>query len=475
MGMKNLPGGAALLSWILFAPYAGAHAQGRCRNMTPAQMREAAIAAIRVCTPGAKQECGEGEARGSRVCNGVGTAWGACVPAVVAKPWLLRSYGAKGDGASDDTAAIRKALAGGAKDLDGEGREYWINDSEISVPTGMTLRNLHLVAHPGKPADGQGVKILRIENANSVQIVNVSITVRPNNAGTASGDTQVDLAAVNASAVIWNRNSHGTNIEDVRVAGNFVGAAIRVVQSNTVRVIRPHIHDFYYSSPKASRYELILALWGSSADDLWIHNPRIENVGGRIAGGEPLTSHYQTDGITLSDTKRARIDGAVISRVGEGIDVTGSSGNLDFLIEHSRVEQVDVGIKVCNSAVRGLVRGNVVTDAGLNAFMVCGPSERGLPYVTSEITLDQNTAIRTGNEHWRNNDDGGIAFELVSGSEGSAYPACSIKNVVIKNSKSFGGPGTRYGFYNKVPGGCGNFVSNSDSSGHSVEGTGGYW
>jgi hypothetical protein len=113
----------------------------------------------------------------------------------------------------------------------------------------------------------------------------------------------------------------------------------------------------------------------SNNQDCEFENLRVE----RLTGDDRAYKTRYTRGIAAGGNRRCRLISPVVSVVDQGIDISGSDGNIDLIISGARVSECCTwGIKLANSAVNVTVSGAVVQQCGSSCYVVSGPSEARL-------------------------------------------------------------------------------------------------
>lgn len=189
----------------------------------------------------------------------------------------LRSFGAAGDGAADDSAALARALRG-SQDfcLDGQGATYRVSGT-LEVSSDLCLRNATLVQSLA-PVDttpfirrhcqvGENASLIvdcgnptipprdlaRLSRALSVR----TLLIRPQEGGLAIRVTldrlKVDrgLFAESGSrtdsAGIWLEGAARVDFRDVEITGNGKGFGLLLIRSRNVTLTNLHIHDMVWA------------------------------------------------------------------------------------------------------------------------------------------------------------------------------------------------------------------------------------
>lgn len=312
-------------------------------------------------------------------------------------------FGAVGDGVTDDTAALQRALNSGRPVRLGERKTYALS------------RRLTVPSHGGLIGDGTATLIAR-----AAGFASTDITVR--------GRYKADSSVIDASGMVvppytpndgvvlrgfklryeWTegryldgivaRNVQGLLIERVEISGFPIGSGIKVASVRGDSAIRDNIvRDFSSDTSFAVTYAgAIPQITGIEVD-----NDRVNGIGtqglsiasNRIAnltvGPVMRAAHgYQSDGINVASQHAdgVVIEGNEISNVGEGIDMFGVRGR----IRHNVVTDAYVfGIKLIHGASYNEVAFNRVERAGLAGIVLSGSASASQGtehnYVTDNI------------------------------------------------------------------------------------------
>lgn len=276
-------------------------------------------------------------------------------------PVSLLALGCVGDGHSDDTVALRKAIDLGIP-LTGEGRWYGVRN--LRVTPGLDMEDVNLRAVSPKPVGA----LLDVTGPASVRLARFKID-RAASVG-ATMERSVALRIIGAS---------GVDLEDCEVFGGGTGTGMFLIRCKAVRHQRSSIHDMTWTETYDPGHggERIQGIRHQDCDDVELRDSRLANLTGSIAGAEAWP--YQTDGLVFGNSRNFRVLGGSATRVGEAIDCAGSGFNRDFLIDGFNTDQTgSFGIKVVSSGQNGMVLNSVHREPGL-AGCVTGGSSGGVP------------------------------------------------------------------------------------------------
>jgi hypothetical protein len=359
-------------------------------------------------------------------------AWSSCT-------LTLRSFGAKGDGVTNDLAAINKALslAGNPNkcELTGENLKYIVKGSIKNA--GLTSVVLSY---------GSFYQLDTAEDIKTFYLTNAKVQLRKI---IVNRGNHTRAGSYPYSAGIWVENSSNVYMRDVTVTGDGYGAGIKVVLSTNVYLLRLNVVNMRWSTPSPPTGEQIIGIWIVRSSEVKLENPTVKNLTGE--SGKGYYEALQTDGINFSGTKNVNVSYAYIENTGEGIDFTGSRGNSDFVVQDSTIVNADSwAFKFANSAVRGLIKDSKAIGAGYGGFVASGPSSPDLALKTSDITFLRCSAVDTGkNPYNRWNKNSTAGFWVMQSQYDLDYP----KRIRIIDSASTGSSDkvTKYGIYSQLP------------------------
>lgn len=267
-----------------------------------------------------------------------------------------------GDGTTNDAAAIVTAMnaaISAGKPLAGTIGKVYAVSGQVTVPGGLTWRNAHLKQLA--PASSTSLRTILSTGHSGHRWSRIKINI--NGDGTyGSIEDYRGFSIASGSDMI---------LEDLEVTGNNLLSAIVINACEDVRLVRPYVHDIAFtlgSDPGDDRINGIRVVGGKNVS---IIDPIAEDLTGDFGTG---SKRKYTRGITVSGgTQGLRITGGRVENIDQGIDITGSDGAVDFLIEGVLVKKPNSwGIKIANSPKRGKIIGNHVIEAGYGAYVVSG-------------------------------------------------------------------------------------------------------
>jgi Right handed beta helix region len=348
-----------------------------------------------------------------------------------AEPKTLRSFGAIGDGETDDRAAIQKALTESqGNPLDGEGASYAVRGNiEVSGPVDLcnaTIRQVQepadvrrffpSVSNPEPPLvdppealrgmigglpwlDAAGVATYAEDPTLSVADIDA---IRPSIVlrtlfirGTEDKPVSVRLEKIrilrgdhpetggrNDGAGLMIASGSPVLLRDVEVTGHGKGAGVQLVGCREARLERLNIHDMHWSLYPGDIMPTAASL---KADWGWNNNPIYEFRGNRFARvriQEQLSGLYLTmcDGVELIESTVERlgveIDGVFHPWQADGITV-GRSRNVTM--RDCRISDVWEGIDFTGALCENFHQENItIADTFSYGFKYAHPKKNGL-------------------------------------------------------------------------------------------------
>lgn len=331
----------------------------------------------------------------------------------------LRSFGAQGDGITDDSRALSHAFDESDRQcLDGERRSYRVTGT-LRVTKNLCLRNARLVqaSHPvdttpfirrscpnlqdpvavvdcGDPPIPAG----QLERLNESLFVR-TLLIRPGDehdrlkvnldhvvidrGSYAAGGSRTD------SAGIWLEGAERVDFRDVEITGNGKGFGLLLIRSNNVTLTNLYIHDLvwapYHGDLPLTEARVAAAGWNAGA----IHEFRAKGPGIPAAKFYGVRIQEQLACAFLSEVRHVRIEHARIERCmasfvdgdlpwqTDGLDIGQSSSDIrvNGAVIDSIWEAIDV---VANgSGIDGLVVSNLSVSNAFSFGLKLGYRLRG--------------------------------------------------------------------------------------------------
>lgn len=244
----------------------------------------------------------------------------------------VRWYGAKGDGANDDTLALVKALRYFTDHRDGE-------FGTVVVPQGTYLVSAQLTVLPNVNiiGEGMGVSVIKYGNESSYLFVcnpgeqNVSFA---------------DLTLINPQRLILFKDASDVAFRNVE----FIGGIVRIETGSNILIADCRFFDNLGKSAYASDNVDNAILIGNT-----VINPE--------QGGFNLSGHrnsYAANNTVISDER--------IQSGYAGIRLPNSAEN--NLIENNTIIGTDRGIFVLTSSENNTIRNNIIKETRLQGIFV---------------------------------------------------------------------------------------------------------
>lgn len=301
-------------------------------------------------------------------------------PATAAVP--LRQFGARGDGVSDDTAALKHALATG-RPLDGGGQVYGVRGDLNAGRSFRGLANCTL----RQLAPTLRVRTLTIDGASNFRLANVAFQ-----RGRADDEAGV-LRDLIENAALWITGCSGFVLDHVTVSGGGFGTGVMISESHGFQVVDLTVRDVVYRRHQRPTNDVFQGLWINRGKDFDLIRPVVRNLGGQDDQG---FTHDNNRAIAIGGSSNFRVRDIDLSDCGQGLDVTGTEGNRNFQVTGGVVRDCwTFGFKFANSASGGAISGGRAERCGLAGFVVSGPTE-GVDPPSQDITFSDCTAIDCG-------------------------------------------------------------------------------
>lgn len=380
------------------------------------------------------------------------SAW----PAQAVNPNLKTTYGAVGDGITDDTAAVQAALDNGAR-VDVPAGTYRITDDlefvESSHLRGTSGAILSIEGDHEIFGDGtRNVSLfdLTIERSTSANTA-VKSVIRLFRADGATFDNLVINNAKTTAPVIlvagrWENTSNANTCYNIRVTNNTIQDYQRIEAGGLgpgsgegvkgTGILVAHCRTFDISN-------------NSIDDNQRFFSPSSNNI------------NFQGAGIAMSSSIYGVVSGNVIDYAGQGIDVGGgynipsrSSADLaqnvsnglrgaQFVSIHNNVirDTYIAGIKIVNGASNNEITNNEVTRSGLaGIWLIPGNSASKDGTVVRNNIISANTVTDSGagpGEDGWSQTLAGSAIVIEFATPDSSYPGADARvrsNIITQNS-----------------------------------------
>lgn len=350
-----------------------------------------------------------------------------------ARPAGLTSFGARGDGRTDDTAAVLRALRSG-RPVDGAGRTYAVSGSLRPGPgfrglSGCVLRQLD-------PSGRE--RTLFVEGAGGFRLSGVRV-LRASRGD--DGFTQRDMME---NAGIWLQDCSDFDLGGVQVSGGGVGTGLVINQCRAFTAADLQVSQIRYRRRERPADDILQGIWINRCSDFDVVRPRVFDLGGQDALG---FSRDNNRAIAVGGSRRFRIQDLDVADCGQGLDVTGSEGNREFVILRGRARRCWTwGFKLANSAQVACVTDAAAQDCGLGGFVVSGRSELADP-PPGAIAVLGCRAVDCGRP---GGPETTFGFGVLRARPDPDYPR-RVRFVRCEASDLRAQAGMKWGFFNEIP------------------------
>jgi hypothetical protein len=310
---------------------------------------------------------------------------------LVARSWSTdgsvdpRDFGAIGNGFANDTAAVMACLRtafDSGRPVDGGEAVFAVSGNlHVERRAHPWIRSLRL--RQLSPSDDR--KTLNLVDCESIRIDQLEIDV--------GADKR--RGYMNESGGLWIEGGSGHQINNVEVFGHGKNSLIAIRNTRGSSYAHLRVHDCEFDDRRAAD-DLIQGIWLNGNIDCVVESPRVWNLVGNALFKGRAFRNLRTRGVALGGNLRCRIVEPIVRDVDQGIDFSGSDGNVDCRVSGGRAFQcTSVGLKFANSAQNCRASAFISERCGAQGFLVSGPSEV-LPHLTSAIELSDCVALDSG-------------------------------------------------------------------------------
>lgn len=347
----------------------------------------------------------------------------------------LESFGAVGDGSTDDSAKVQAALNSGYPIVGTPGKTYALA-SEIALPATFSLGMARFIdIAPG----GTSRRLFNGSATTSGKKAKFyEIYINRNGSGTGG--------AVGTAAAIWLTGFEKVETRGVEITGADRGNGIVTASCTNVSHDAPYIHDMTYgnSTASAATDDQIQGIWTINDKRVNINDPRIINMTGQWSGQASFARFSR--GIAVGGSVDVTITSPQIDNVDQGIDFTGDMVPDRYTIQGGSVNNCFTwGVKAANSARDGKVIGVTAYACGNGGFVASAPGAgfTGAQY-TGRLVFIGCHAIACGSTYW-NGLSNTAGFRISSSATYTDQP----RDIKFIGCGAYGdGASMKYGFCN---------------------------
>ena len=343
-----------------------------------------------------------------------------------------RTFGARADGRSDDTAPLLRALASG-RPVDGGGRTYgvsgWLRPgAAFAGLSNCTIRQLDLFDRS---------RTLFIEEAKGFGLRNVAVMRGGQN------DDALIQRDMQDKAGIWLEGCSDFTLDAVSVTGGGIGTGLVISACRSFTASDCQVAHILYRRTQRPSDDMIQGIWINRSSDFTLTRAKVSDLGGQDSQG---ASRDNNRAVAISGSARFKIVDLDVSQCGQGLDVTGTEGNHQFVVSGGHARDCWTwGFKFANSAQNGRITGAVAERCGLGGFVVSSRTEAANP-PPQDVVFEGCTALDCGRPDSPNTMFG---FGVINTHFETDYPrrVRFIRCVAADRRPS---PGMKWGFYNVI-------------------------
>lgn len=376
------------------------------------------------------------------------------------------SFGAVGNGAANDLEVLQAAFTHATRTglpVDGGDAVFGVRGRiHVSAAQNPWIKSLRL--RQLEPANG--VSTLHFEKCDAIRIEQLQIDV--------GGSRRI--GDMNSTFGLWIEGGVGHTVANVEVFGDGKNSLIGLWRTATSTYTNLVAREAQFDDVGAQD-DVMQGIWLYGNEDCIVRNPAVANLTGNAGYVGRRFANLRTRGIVLNDNDRVTIVNPRVENVDQGIDLTGSDGNRQCVIDGGRTSDCgSVGVKFANSAVGCRVSNHVAERCGMYGFMASGPSEASLPFRTQDCDFVDCTSIDTG--YNRISFVGPSGFIIRRGDYDPDFPK-GIRFIRCHALDRQTSKTMEYGFYSEVPNGAAgtrpNQLIDCTSVGHSKATRAGPW
>jgi hypothetical protein len=278
----------------------------------------------------------------------------------------LKSFGAVGNGTTDDTVAVANALAAGVPLTGGKG--VYAVTGKISLPSNCSLWDTEFK----QLAPGASLSVITLEADTKINVDLRRVKVNRNGDGTNGGllnGSGGNNGALNSAFGMKFVACSSCHFEDLEVYGNDSGTGILFEQiGESSRIIRPYVHDIAWSRTAATD-DQVQGIWLNNCTRIDVVAPRVINLPGTLNG---VATIRFSRCIAVGGGTGVRILYPYVETADQGVDLTGSAGNKECIVEGGVARNIYIwGFKLANSAIRCIISKCTAYNCGVG-FVASG-------------------------------------------------------------------------------------------------------
>ncbi len=343
-----------------------------------------------------------------------------------------RSFGARGDGLANDTAPLLRALASG-RAVDGGGRTFAVSGWLRCGPAFAGLSNCTIRQLDRFDRN----RTLYIEGARGFHLRNVAVVRGGQN------DDALIQADMQDKAGVWLEDCADFILDGVAVTGGGIGTGLVISACRGFTASDCRVSHILYRLTRRPPDDMIQGIWINRSSDFTLARAKVWDLGGQDSQG---ASRDNNRGVAVSGSTRFKIVDLDVSLCGQGLDVTGTEGNHQFLVTGGHARDCWTwGFKFANSAQIGTIAGAIAERCGLGGFVVSSRTEAANPE-PHDIQFVGCTALDCGRPGSPNTIFG---FGVINTHFETDYPR-RVRFIRCNAADRRAVPGMKWGFYNEI-------------------------
>lgn len=270
---------------------------------------------------------------------------------------LARWWGCKGDGVTDDKAAMIAALESGYV-IDCEGLTYGISGyMEINAAAFRGVQNF--IFKQLNPS-GSTIRTLFVNGVDGFFVRDGKVDC----GGNQSAGTLADYAGV------WITGCDGFRLENVEVTNGGPINGFKIVDCTDFQLDSCRAHHFTYSTSPDPTDDVIQGYHFVRCKRFTVDKCYAHDLIGYISGS--LIARYSR-GFAFGDCESGTFNGLKIWNVDQGMDASGTDGNRQFIFNGCHGDDCySAAFKAAHASVDVIFNACIATRAGLWGFVVSG-------------------------------------------------------------------------------------------------------